>query len=145
MKCSKQYMARVAKWQANNPEKVREYKRRWSEKNRDYFAEWRKANHAHVLAMDSAYRKSTHGKAVRARWAKGRPPRREYQNRYQRKLREDLSRDYIIALILQDSILRAADIPPALVEAKRAELKLKRALKGIRHGKEHLCEAEYAS
>lgn len=46
-----------------------------------------------------------------------------------RRYVEDLADSYIKSLIAKGSFLTSADIPPAMVEFKRAHLMLKRAIK----------------
>ena len=59
---------------------------------------------------------------------------KEYQRKYREKSSDDLSDHYVKKLLTaNNSPLTATDIPQPLIEAKRAEIKLKRELKERQH------------
>jgi len=70
---------RVAKYRAENPEKVREDNRRWKkanpDKHREHVSRWRKANPDKVLESARRWRESNPDKARESyrRWAKANP------------------------------------------------------------------------
>ena len=134
------------------PSNSAEYNKRWRElnreRNRDYWREYRTRKHAERLAYDANYREA-HREEKRAydrkRWAERdaeawREKRAAYRATHRKELSEAacrrLNREadecgvrYGKRLLAQHStVLKMADIPDALAEAKAAQIKLRRYL-----------------
>ena len=102
-------------------QKIREYKRLHkslvlAQKRRHY-----RRHRSRILARSAEYRKENAGKIQERR----------------KRLRDRLSRGYVVCKLVNGTCLRAADVPEVLVELKRAELALKRRLRD--GNKNHNC------
>lgn len=121
--------ARHAKWKADNPEKVREYKAKWQadnpEKVREYTAKWSVAHPEKVRECQTRW-KANNPEKVRAYEIKRRADNPEAKRIRQARWREGLS-DRCVA-----EYLGLPNPPPELIELKREQLKMLRASRQLR-------------
>ena len=128
--------ARAKRWNREHPEKVREKARkRRARMTPDERAmavqrrrEWREANpeKVHAACHNWYLRNKDRKREQRRAWSK----RVDYPKQHTARQRAELHDCYVLRVLTQgSSILKPRCIPPLLVEAKRAHLKLRRLLK----------------
>lgn len=101
-----------------HPERVRERLKRWAEKNKQSISAYGKMKYKRMFLTGEI-------EIVKAKSAKR-------ASLYCDELRDE----YVIRLLTNQSTLRASDIPPELISAKRAHIQLGRAL-GLRKRVNH--------
>lgn len=114
LECSK---LQTKKHREKNPQKTRDSQKKYREQNR-----------LRVLANKKRYYEQNKKNLIQKRrqYALDNP---EKEKAWHRKAITDLTDGYIRSKICQRSCLSSSDIPPLLVEAKRAHIKLTRQLK----------------
>lgn len=112
-----------------NQEKHKRYREENREKRLAYFKEWYKNNREYSMKKNLEWAKNNREqsrqikqKSAAIHFAKAKQLHLDYRN--------NLHRNYVARVISRHSNLAFADIPPALIEAKAAHIKLIRALKG---------------
>lgn len=139
------------KWYAANRDARKEYCRKLYAANREARNESQRkryaANRATRIARSQAYRKA-HPEETKARdklrYLRNQDAYKQAQQRRNVKSRKLLEDTYIKKTLTHGSVLSTVDIPSELVEAKRAQLKLKRLLKEIQNGEASLPTTPYA-
>jgi hypothetical protein len=102
-------------------EKRRKQRAKWANKNKDQTkkraAEYYINNKAAIQAKHSEWKKDNREKIIT----------RNIQ--YFKEQKEALSDTYVSSLLTQKTVMKNIDIPQSLIQAKRAELKLRRLIK----------------
>lgn len=126
------------KYRRNNPEKVREACRKWRESNpekaKKATTNWRERNPDNVQKWSrTSYSKNPEkSKEATTNWRNKNRRRFNENNRKNLKAQRDRMNDtYIKRTLYQGTSLKSADIPEALIEAKREQIKLKRLIKDM--------------
>ena len=135
LKNRQRLIRKAAQYAKKHPEKVAEWRRNGrkrmtdsaKEKERARCREWASANRK--TARESCktwYRNNKEKKRIqRKRWNE----KTGFSTNYRREQRRELADHYVKRVICQGTAIRSKDVPVVLIEAKRAELKLRRFLK----------------
>jgi hypothetical protein len=117
--------ARMAKYSA-------EYWKKYNERLREYNKRYREANKERLILVAKRWQEKNRAarNAYRKKYAEDHPEKtKEWESKSQATSRRELRDSYVKSVLCVGSkILQHADIPQTLVDAKRAELKLKRLL-----------------
>lgn len=123
----------LSEWYKKNRRKVIEKVKRWKRINgvrrREWAKEWRAKNKTHIAAQSKRWR-NDNPERYNAIVAKQRE--RGAFAMAAKRYRQKVPDKYVLQCIVHHSkILEKTDIPAAMIDAKRAEIILKRKLKGI--------------
>lgn len=122
------YRAKIRKWHHENPEKVHAV-----------FQKWREANREHLSMSKKAWYQADPEKTkarVKA-WRKANP---EKVKAYEKKGSDNLVDWYLKIILVSQTGLAAADMPPALVELKREQLQIRRMARELKNSIKQLKE-----
>jgi hypothetical protein len=122
--------ARSVQWQLNNKEKASASCKLWKSKNKEK-----------IKVIARKYRKQPEVKIksnqYQREWrGRNRAHANAEANKHRAKHCEELRDSYVCKTLTQNSSFKVKDIPPALIELKREELKLKRLIKEKQNGRE---------
>ena len=131
-----QRKAYVSEWHLLNPEKIKVARKRWAQRNPEKVAaairRWRAENPVKVSGYCKAYRQRNPQKVRRwfKEWCERNPVRyADLARHHSTKAVREMSDSYIRVRLSVGTSTQARQWPAALVDLKRAELKLKRHLK----------------
>lgn len=119
-------IAAVKKWSKENPDKVRAARARFKKLNPEYQRQWTSENKDKVKKYNARPENVERRRLFSSTYAEKYPCRVKSQ---QKSWRDKLCDGYIKGIFCRYSNLTFKDIPQSLIQAKRAELKLKRLIK----------------
>jgi hypothetical protein len=123
--CSLKIKQNTKRFQQNNPDKLKVYRRKNYLKNsekysiifKDYKSDWYKENKERIVKKSQE-------------WAKNNPEKhKELRKKLDRKASKNLSNRYVKSILSDDGLLEYSQIPQDLIELKRKQLLLKRKIK----------------